>query len=655
MGRKHNQSRGGGGPRKKKVDPNRVKQLFAGASQAVNAGAYDEAERLLKQAESAAPDNHSILFNLGFVNHQVGRFARAIGYYRRCLKQRPDLPDTWLNLATAARSSGDTRIAIDAYEHVLKFRPDSREILNDLAAQYAIQGLIPKAVSMFRKVLVLDTGFARARLNLAEVLITAGKVDEAEHEFTRVLQADADNLQAVRSLFSLLDGQNRVDEAESVLVDYLETHDGDADIFCLLGNVQLKQGKHGYAEQSYRKALEKDNNDTSVLNNLGLISSVQSQRENAEKFFRKALSLDPTFGEGWRNLAALKKFQHEDDEDIAAMRFVLDGEEIADTQLPHFHFALGKAMDDCNLYDQAFKQYGLANALRRQQVTFNLPELKSHVERIKEFFSRSFFQLRQSWGDPSLLPVFIIGLPRTGTTLLEQILGAHSGFFGGGELLMVNRLIRDLEHMDVESGTQAYPECVSTLNRESIDSLARDYLLELSKLPGGTQAVRLSDKMPYNFFHIGLVHLLFPRAKIIQCLRDPLDTCLSAYFNYFPQGLDYTWSLADLAGFMGIYNDLMDHWRNECGLQILSVEYESLVRQPESQLDKVFSFLELDREPGVLEFHRSSKPVRTISAWQVRQPIHTKSAERWRNYREFIQPLIHALDQNGVDVSRYSD
>lgn len=242
-----------------------------------------------------------------------------------------------------------------------------------------------------------------------------------------------------------------------------------------------------------------------------------------------------------------------------------------------------------------------------------------------------------------MLPVYIVGMPRTGTTLLEQILSVHPSFHGAGELLLINRLIARLE---TPGGAEsAYPECVVSLGADAVDSLAADYLVELGRTDPEGSAIRIGDKMPYNFFHLGLVRLLFPRARIIHCLRDPLDACVSAYFNYFPRGLDFTYAFDDLLAFFRIYRQMMAHWKQVAGIDFLDVHYEDIVAEPESTVRGVLDQLGLAWDPKVLNFHESTREVGTLSAWQVRRPLHGASRGRWRNYEAWIGPLVEGTSE----------
>lgn len=637
-------ARSKGATGKVRGDPSRVRELFSRAVAALREGDGDLAAQLLIRADALAPGNSSIRFNLGYAHHLAGRFDEAVACYRDCLAADPDNVDGWRNLFAASRAAGNTPVAVEAGRAIVRLAPADPGARNDLGNVLASSGALEEAMACYREVLERDPSRRETRRNLAQTLAMAGDAAAAEVLFRELLDADPGDRASRILLVDLLEGQNRVDEAEEVLCGAPGGVD-DADTLLRVGNLQLRQGKVADAEGSYRAALAQAPGHPVAQNNLALVRAMHGDREGAERLLRRVIGEQPAYLEPWRNLVALRTCRDPDDPDIRAMLAIEAGGGLSDGARMQLAFALGKALDDCGRHDEAFDRFRLANELRRREAPFDAGALAEHARRIREVFDGEFLARRADWGSDSMLPVMIVGMPRTGTTLLEQILCAHPAFHGAGELLLINRLITRLERPAAGGEVRAYPECVRELAPGTVDALARDYLAALRVLAPDDATLRVGDKMPYNFFHLGLVRLLFPRGPVIHMRRHPLDACVSAYFNYFPRGLDFTSSFEDLAAFYGIYDDMMTHWRDRASVDILDVFYEELVADPRGQIARVLDRLDLPWTDEMLDFHSLRRDVRTLSAWQVRRPLNTDSRERWRRYESHIGPLVGALDR----------
>ncbi|MCZ7596644.1 MAG: sulfotransferase [Gammaproteobacteria bacterium] len=458
-------------------------------------------------------------------------------------------------------------------------------------------------MACYREVLERDPSRRETRRNLAQTLAMAGDAAAAEALFRELLDTDPGDRASRTLLVDLLEGQNRVDEAEEVLCDApaawtMPTH------CCESATCSCARARSPMPRAATAPVLAQAPGHPVAQNNLALVRAMRGDRDGAERLLRRIIGEQPAYLEPWRNLMALRTCRDPDDPDIRAMRAIEAGAGLADGARMQLAFALGKALDDCGRHDEAFDRFRLANELRRREAPFDAGALAEHARRIREVFDGEFLAGRADWGSDSMLPVMIVGMPRTGTTLLEQILSAHPAFHGAGELLLINRLITRLERPAAGGEVRAYPECVRELAPGTVDALARDYLAALRALAPDDATLRVGDKMPYNFFHLGLVRLLFPRGLIIHMRRHPLDACVSAYFNYFPRGLDFTSSFEDLAAFYGIYDDMMTHWRDRASVDILDVFYEELVADPRGQIARVLDRLDLplDRRDAGFSF-----------------------------------------------------
>ncbi|MGB1548696.1 MAG: sulfotransferase family protein, partial [Alphaproteobacteria bacterium] len=320
-------------------------------------------------------------------------------------------------------------------------------------------------------------------------------------------------------------------------------------------------------------------------------------------------------------LANLKKFAP-GDPDIAAMETVLTRLPTSDGRTIPFCFALGKAYEDCEDYDRAFNYYTRGNKLKRAELAFD----------IVETFSKPFLKKEADRGFDSEVPIFILGMPRSGTSLVEQILASHSEVHGGGERAEWMRLVR---------GIDSFPDGVRDFGPEDFARLGENYVEALRKL--APEAARITDKLPHNFLHVGLIHLALPKAKILHCVRNPVDTCLSCYKHLFDSELSFAYDLDELGRYYRLYERLMHHWRAVLPGRMLDVPYEELVADQETLSRRILDFCELPWEPACLDFHKTDRRVQTASVAQVRQPIYTTAVRRWRKYEHRIAPLLAAL------------
>jgi tetratricopeptide (TPR) repeat protein len=304
------------------------------------------------------------------------------------------------------------------------------------------------------------------------------------------------------------------------------------------------------------------------------------------------------------------------------------------------HFALAKAYEDLERFEDSFRQLLAGNTLKRQQVSYNEAAALRMLDRIRDVFTPQLFESRQQVGEPSGVPVFIIGMPRSGTTLLEQILASHAQVFGGGELTYFADCLASLGAM--KNAAPASPEPALSIPDNAIRKLGESYLVRVKRL--APHATRVVDKLPSNFLYAGLIHLALPNAAIIHTQRDPADTCLSCFSKLFTIGQDYSYDLAELGRYYRGYQALMEHWHQVLPPgRILDVRYEDLVTDPERQARRVVAHCGLDWDPHCLAFHRTERPVRTASAAQVREPIYRSAVGRWRAYEAYLDPLLTEL------------
>jgi tetratricopeptide (TPR) repeat protein len=390
---------------------------------------------------------------------------------------------------------------------------------------------------------------------------------------------------------------------------------------------------------AYERAAQLQPAEVRLRTSIGHVNKTLGRRAASEAAYKSAIAIDPCNAEAYWSLADLKNYTFTDAEIEAMQRVLADGERppAGDAQLC---FALGKAFEQRRQYAQAFDYYARGNARRRLDAPFDSEAFERRAARIRAFFSAKFFSVHAASGDSSAAPIFIVGLPRSGSTLLEQILASHSQVEGTMELPNILNIVRDVN--GVMPAADRYPESIAALPNGTLASLGARYLAETAPLRQGRP--HFIDKLPNNFSHIGLIHAILPRATLIDARRHPMDCCLSLFKQHFAEGQTFSYDLVDLARYYRSYLATMAHWDSVLPGRVLHVQDEQLVRDPEAQIRRLLGHCGLSFEPACLAFHETRRAVRTASAEQVRQPIYSSGVGYWRKFSAELEPLRSALD-----------
>ena len=335
-----------------------------------------------------------------------------------------------------------------------------------------------------------------------------------------------------------------------------------------------------------------------------------------------------------------KRFTAEDRAEIDTLEAALTREKLRDSRRANIHYALGKAYDDCGEYDKAFEHFEHANEIEARRYRFNRERHVIALQKVKDHFPAALFERFAGAGSTSERPVFVVGMPRSGTTLVEQIIASHPSVHGADELTMIQQCT---DRLAAEFGSERpYPECIGDIDAATIARFADEYLAHLRT--HSTSALRVTDKMPANFWHLGFIALLFPHARVVHCRRDARDVCVSNYFQQYAQAHHYTYKLADLGLYYSSYRSLMRHWRSVLPLRMYEIDYERLVEDQETQSKKLIEYCGLEWDERCLEFHKTRRTVFTASHWQVRQPMYRRSSQRWKHYESHMGELFEALE-----------
>ena len=597
-------------------------------------GRLSEAIDTLNRAVAAAAG--VFRFNLGNALRAAARNDEAAQAYRTALDLQPDLVDARVNLANALLDQGEIQAAEGEYRQALRDDPRSVAAHINMADLLLTDGRLEEAEQLCRTALQIVPRLADAHNTLGNILRARGDTDAAHQAYMKALEIEPGFVQAFSNIGQVMLNQGKAAEAEDVYTRIIAALPNDHDAHAQLGIALAAQDKLSEARQSLLKAIELSPGSAQYHKELGNCSKDLGELDAAERSYREALRLQPALTVAYQHLSQITCYEQLSQPDIVAMEALLENR-LSDNDRLSLHYALGKAYDDCGAYDQAFAQFAAANGISDPALPDNAAEFRLFADETIRRLDAGFFSNNQLKGSDSGLPVFIVGMPRSGTTLVEQMLASHPSVIGAGELGDIYRLIE-------EAATELGRNDVSwtaALTNNVLSRIAQEYL-DLRRSGHPASILRVTDKMPDNYNYLGYVRLLFPSAHVIHCQRDPLDTCFSMYSTHLK--FDYASELGKLGERYRHYQRMMAHWKALFPDWILDVRYEDMVSDPEAHARRMVEFVGLPWQPEVLEFHKSKRAVRTASSWQVRQPIYTRSLGRARHYRSHLGPLIEALE-----------
>jgi tetratricopeptide (TPR) repeat protein len=598
------------------------------------AGRLRRAEALYRKALQKGPDDANALHLLGVVAYQRGDVGTALRLIELALPELPELPDIHLNYGNALREGGRLMEAVASYRRALALKTDYGMAHNNLAAALNQQEQFAEGLTSSERAIALIPEFFGAHVNYADALTGLGWFAEAEEPLRRALDLAPDRAQTHCDLGWVLAKIGRYDEAVACLEQAIALDPNDpATHFGLGTTLYLRKDLPG-SEARLRRAVALAPEYTAAWHELGTVLRSSGRFDEALRCFRRAADLDPDWPEVYRSLAVTGE-QAADDAQLRRLEAVLENPGRSVSDRISAGFALGMLLDNAERCDEAFPCFAEANALHRQHRAdagerFDIDALRRQVDDLIKLATPDFFSATASWGNPSQAPVFIVGMPRSGTSLVEQIGASHSRVFGAGELHELGGIWEALSAYNrgcpVKKWDAAFARRLADRHVESLQAL-------------GNGAVRIIDKMPDNIFFLWLIAVLFPSARIILCRRDLRDVCLSCYFHHFTEGHLYAYDLADCGARALEIDRLAAHWSRVLPLEILAIDYENLVSDPEAESRRLSEFLGLEWEPACLDFHLTERPVLTASAWQVRQPLYGRSIGRWRHYERYLAPL----------------
>jgi len=468
----------------------------------------------------------------------------------------------------------------------------------------------------------------------------AGRFAEAAHLYEWIVSFTADLPDVQNNLGHALCALGRTEAAVAAFERATEASPDFPDALCNWGLALADLERFDEAEAKYRHAIRINPRCGSAYNNLGLLLKERGRLTEAEEAFERAIALEPTNFASYANLASLRRFTADDPHLGALEAAVDDSAAFSVADQIHLHFALAKIYESLDRPEHTFRHLHTANRLKRRQIAYDEVGTLGRMDRLRKLISREFIQAREGCGEPSAKPVFIVGMTRSGTTLIEQILASHPQVFAAGELSLFDQVAGSMRN--TLAGLPAFPDMMLAMSPAHFRTLGGLYAQRIAQRAPTAQ--RITDKMTMNFLFVGLIHVALPNATIIHAVRDPADTCLSCFTTHFTRGQEHTYDLAELGRYYRHYRELMAHWHDVLPPgRIMDVRYEELVADPENTVRHIVSHCGLAWDARCLDFHRTERAVRTASAIQVRKPIYRDSVGRWRKYEAYLGPLLAEL------------
>lgn len=592
----------------------------------------------LNELRVAAPEYARGFQEAGHNYRALNQPDQALWAYRQATQLNPALSASWQALAELLAAQGDAEAAQLARAHCQRLKALPRELVS--VASMIHEGRLYKAERLCRHYLQQHPHQVEAMRLLAQIGSRLYVLDDAEFLLESCVEFEPDNTLVRYDYMNVLHQRQKFSRALEQARILRDTQPDNPSFETAYANECMAVGKSEEALAIYQQVLRQLPDNPHLHLSRGHVLKTVGRQDEAIAAYRRAYQCKNDFGDAYWSLANLKTYRF-DDQELASM-----GEQEARPQTPlvdryHLCFALGKAYEDRKDYLRSFEYYQRGNALKQSELRYSPERMTADFERQKHVCSETLFEQRAGQGHAAPDPIFIVGLPRAGSTLIEQILASHSQVDGTLELPDILALVHRLNGRRQLQDEPRYPALLQELPAAKLAEFGHKYIEDTRLHRQG--APYFIDKMPNNFRHIGLIHLILPNAKIIDARRRPMDCCFSGFKQLFGEGQEFTYGLEEIGRYYKDYVDLMAHWEQVLPGKILRMQYEDVVSDLESQVKRLLDFLALPFEPACIDFHKTKRPVRTASSEQVRQPIYRDSVEQWRHYEPYLEPLKNAL------------
>jgi len=622
-----------------KVAPNHpVAGLLLGSARRMSGDAAGALE-ILEPLAAAQPNWAAAHYERGLALGDALQLGAALAALRRAVQLKPQMPDAWRAIGDHLILNGDAEGADAAYAQHIKASTRDPRLLT--AASALVEGRIAEAEHSLRAHLKQHPTDVVAIRMLAEVAARLGRNADAESLLESCLEL-APSFDPARHQYAIVLHRQNKSEAALRQIDRLAKLDPHNSSYRNLKAVILvKIGEYQEAIRLYAQVLAAHPENPQIWLSYGHALATAGRDRDSTAAYRRSIQAAPGLGEAYWSLANLKTFQFTAAEKDA-MRTQLARTDLSEEARYHLDFAMGKALEDERRYPESFEHYRRANELRSSRLNYAADEMTEFVRRCEQLFTAEFFAAREGYGTPAADPIFIVGLPRAGSTLIEQILSSHSSVEGTMELPDLLMMAGELAGRKEPSGETRYPAVIETLSGEACRALGQRYL-DQTRIQRKTSKPLFIDKTPNNFLHIGLIRLILPNAKIIDARRHPMACCFSGFKQQFAEGHRYTYRLEDIGRYYRDYLGLMAHFDRVLPGKIHRVFYEQVIDDIEGEVRRLLAYCGLAFQSNCLRFHENDRPVRTPSAQQVRKPLYRDGVEHWRHYEAWLEPLKAAL------------
>ena len=628
-------------------------------------GHLDAAKHYFEILLKLAPHLTSTRINLGSLYREIGDMKSSLECYLDGVLNEPNNDLLHFNLANLYRSQNNYEGALTHFKKALEINPNNIQSHNNLGLLYQSGKHYDLAESHFEKAIKLNQNNGAPYNNLGFVYLSVGKLNEAEHQFLMAIEKSPEDVESYRNLANLYLTTGQYQLAAKYITKSVQLSTNNADSYNEMGILLSNQGDYPGAIVCYKKALEcnaslgevhinlanvyRNINQPSqalvyydlalkkglmpieVHFNKGNLFREQGDFKEAIRQFNKCLELDPSYAKAHRQLVVISGANTAPAQ-IRQMKEYYNQTDIQRREKIQFAFALGKVHEDMGSYPEAFEYFKAGNTLYRQSFTYDSAKDTTYFDKVIDSFPASLFA-KPSCGFAETSSIFILGMPRSGTTLIEQMLSAHPDIYPLGERKELSKLVLYTQTRK----EMAFPDFIAHLSNRELQLFGRKYIEVMKDLAEDSRF--FTNKMPGNFLLVGLIHLILPNAKIIHAVRDPMDTCLSIFKQFFTVGHNYAYSLEELGRYYRLYARVMKHWKSVVPEAFIEVQYEEMVSQPEENIRQILDYCGLPFADQCLSFHSHHRPVRTASAIQVRQPLYQSSVKKWKNYEAQLEPL----------------
>ncbi len=592
----------------------------------------DKALNALDQLIQADPNYGRAYQELGHIHFKLDNKDKALKAYLRAVRHNPSLQASWLGILSIETKNKELISFVEKNVFYLKnLPPELKTVLS-----FTHEGKLVRADHICREYLRDHPHDIEAMRLLAAIGSDLNIYEDAEFLLESALLFDPDNAKLKYDYINILTKRQKYGDALKHAENFYNEDPKNINAMKLLSTALFRTDRYKDALKIYKDILIREPNNTDVMLSMGHLYKTSGKLHKSIESYKKAYKKDKYFGDAYWSLANLKTYEFTDKE-VHSMTDMVHDNYVSENEKSFMHFALGKAFEDREEFNESFKHYELGNKIKKNKALFNLKDFKQECENQMEVCTSDLFKIKSQWGSKSSEPIFILGLPRVGSTLIEQILSSHSMVEPTHELPNIISTALRLNERKAQDPNSKYPDILLSLSAPQLELIGNKYIQD-------TEVFRSNkpyfiDKMPNNFRHIGLIKLILPNAKIIDIRRSSMSACFSCYKQLFAEGQEFTYDLKDLAGYYNNYVELMDHWHKVLPDQILTIKYEDVVSKFEESVHTILKYCDIPFEQGCLEFYKSKRSVKTPSAEQVRQPIYKSGMDYWKNYDSHLDTL----------------